>query len=58
MIQLYTINIAILLLGNKRPPSLIFFQKKFQIPHHSFPHINFPSPTLPFPFPLCHSFDR
>ena len=27
MIQLYTINIAILLLGNKRPPSLIFFKK-------------------------------
>ena len=50
MIQLYTINIAILLSGNKRPPSLIFFQKKFQTSHHSFPHINFPSPTLPFPF--------
>ena len=28
MIQLYTINIAILLSGNKRHPSLIFFFKK------------------------------
>ena len=51
MIQLYTINIAILLSGNKRHPSLIFFfKKKFQTSHHSFPHINFPSPTLPLPF--------